>query len=153
MPAKPLSALAGMPQMHAAFAGWTIPITLTKIEQQVSSGFALNIKTDVAVMGTWQPLSPEQIALKPDGQRSWEWIDLHIEGKNVLFQTNDRIIKDDLTYKVMALRDYTLNNFCEYHLIRDYEGDVGPNPPSPAYVTYLGEVVTYNGEPVTYTAP
>jgi len=152
MPAKTLNvALSGMPQMTVAFGGWEIPITLLRISQVISDGWVVNLETPVSFKGTWQPLSPEEINLKPDGQRSWEWIDLHVVGKSVLFKTNDRIIKDGLQYKVMALKDYTLNNFSEYHLIRDYEPVVSDIVNPDDLVTYNGEIVTYLGENVTYT--
>jgi hypothetical protein len=121
MPAKPLNvALSGMPQMSAAFAGWKVPLTLLKISQSVVDGLTVNTATTLKLVGTWQPLAPEEIKLKPDDQRSWEWIDLHIEGTTVYFVTNDRIVRNGLRYKVMGSKDYSLNNYTEYHLIRDY---------------------------------
>lgn len=136
--------------MSAAFSGWKILVGLKKIRQEISAGFLIDFEETVNVNGTWQPLDPEQIKLKPEGQRSWEWIDLHIEGSTMLFATNDRVVKNGLRYKVMALRDYTLNNFSEYHLIRDYDDGLEPSPFPANVVTYLGEMVTYLGQPVTY---
>lgn len=153
MAAKPLNvALSGMPQMSAAFAGWTIPISLLLIRQEISAGFLVNYEETVTVRGTWQPLDPEEIELKPEGQRSWEWVDLHVEGSTVLFKTNDRVLKDGVRYKVMSSKDYTLNNFSEYHLVRDFDDGVQPSPVPDGVITYLGEVVTYQGQPVTYMA-
>lgn len=119
--ATPLNQLSGMPQMSAAFSGWTISISLKKITQTVVNGFVQNAETDLTIKGIWQPLSPDEIALKPDGQRSWEWIWLHVEGKTLLFKTNDRIIRNGIKYKIMAVKDYTLNNYSEYHLVLDYQ--------------------------------
>ncbi len=107
--------------MSAAFSGWTQKLTLNKITQTIADGLVQDIKSTLTVSGTWQPLSPEEIALKPDGQRSWEWFDLHIEGASILFATNDRVIYAGKTYKIMAVKDYTLNNYSEYHLILDYQ--------------------------------
>lgn len=112
--------LSGMPQMSAAFGGWKIKISLLKITQTVTSGLVTETSAKVDVQGTWQPLSPQAIQLKPDDQRSWEWIDLHVEGNAMVFKTNDRITRDGVRYKVMASLDYTLNNFSEYHLVRDF---------------------------------
>lgn len=151
MPAKPLNqAFSGMPQMSAAFSGWKILVDLLVIRQEISAGFLINYEETINVRGTWQPFTDEQIELKPEGQRSWEWIDLHIEGATMIFATNDRVLKNGLRYKVMARKDYTLNNFSEYHLIRDYDDGLAPSPVPDAVVTYLGNVVTYLGEPVTY---
>jgi len=121
MPPKPLNQISGMPQMSAAFAGWTTRLVLKTVTQTVVDGFVQDATTDLNVLGTWQPLSPDEIALKPDGQRSWAWYDLHIEGSVLLFATNDRVIYNDLKYKIMAVKDYTLNNYAEYHLVLDYQ--------------------------------
>jgi len=111
--------------MSAAFSGWGIPITFSIITQTIVNGFVQDTATPKTVLGTWQPLDPEQIKLKPEGQRSWEWMDFHVEGTTILFQTNDRLLKDGIKYKVMAVKDYRLNNYVEYHLIRDYQDGSG----------------------------
>jgi hypothetical protein len=65
----------------------------------------------------------EQIALKPEGQRSWSWFMLHIEGINRVFQTNDRVVFRGDLYKAMAIKDYTLNNYTQVDLILDYQDE------------------------------
>lgn len=120
--AKPLNQLSGMPQMEVAFSGWTSTFTLQIVSQTVVDGFVTDTSVAVTYNGTIQPLSPEQTALKPDGERSWEWLQIHvIAGQNNL-ETNDRVVYSGNTFKVMSVKDYTLNNYVEYHLVRDYEG-------------------------------
>lgn len=119
----PLNQQSGMPQMAAAFRNWMITLYLIRIEQRVTEGFVEQVETPIRVQGTWQPLSPDEIKLKPDGQRSWEWIDLHIVGKTMVFATNDRVSRDGIRYKVMAVKDWTLNNYSEYHLVLDYQDE------------------------------
>lgn len=121
MPPKKINELSDMPQMSAAFDGWKIKLSLEKITQSIVDGFVQEAKQTLNVYGTWQPLSPEEIALKPDGQRSWDWYMLHIEGGAVLFKTNDRVKYNGKTYKIMAVKDYTLNNYSEQHVIADYQ--------------------------------
>jgi hypothetical protein len=142
---KPLNQQSGMPQMTAAFMGWTIALDLLRITQSVVEGFVQEVESLTRIMGIWQPLSPEEIELKPEGQRAWEWIDLHVQGKTFNFKVNDRIKRDDIPYKVMAVKDYRLNNYVEYHLIRDYDYIQPPEPlPVPNYV-YDGEDAVYDG--------
>jgi len=117
----PLNMQSGMPQMNAAFNGWTMPITLKVVTQNIVDGFVEDLVVNRTVQAIWQPLSAEEIALKPDGQRSWEWIDLHVRGNQFAFATNDRIERDGIRYKVMAVKDYRLNNYTEYHLCLDYQ--------------------------------
>lgn len=111
-----------MPQMRAAFAGWMKRITLTRRVQTVEDD-GLVVENDVpfTFRGTIQPLSPKQIALKPEGQRAWQWLQIHCMGSNAL-EPNDRIIYQGKLYKVMGQNDYSLNGFVEYHVVQDYQG-------------------------------
>lgn len=118
----PLNQISGMPQMSAAFAGWKSRLTFEKITQVVENGWVSEIRTPVTVMGVWQPQSPEDIKLKPEGQWSWSWFQLHIEGIDNSFQTNDRLLFRGVQYKVMEKRDYTLNNYIQLGLIEDFQG-------------------------------
>lgn len=121
MPPLPLNRQSGMPQMNVAFAGWTQRLTLYRVTQTTVDGFVTDVSTAYTVQAVWQPLDPEEIKLKDEGQRSWEWIDLHIRGNKLLFATNDRLVYDGVKFKVMAVKDYRLNNYVEYHLVKDYQ--------------------------------
>lgn len=119
--AKKLNQLSGMPQMHAAFAGWFMPISLKVITQTIVDGFNVDSEKTITFKGTIQPLSPKQIALKPEGQRAWKWLQIHCEGSQPILTTNDRIVYNGEKFKVMGDLDYRLNNFSEYHCVKDYE--------------------------------
>lgn len=113
--------LSGMPQMGAAFAGWTKKITLLRVAQTVVAGLVEQSTLPFTFEGTVQPLHPKEIELKPEGQRAWEWLQVHcLTGAGDL-TTNDQVIYNGKTYKVMAVRDYSLNNYVEYHLAFDYQ--------------------------------
>lgn len=118
----PLNRLSGMPQMSAAFSGWKSRLTFEKITQTVVDGWVTETKTPVTIMGTWQPMSAEDIKLKPEGQWSWSWFMIHVEGTAKPFATNDRLIFNGTQYKIMALKDYTLNNYVQYDAILDFQG-------------------------------
>ncbi|TDE17712.1 hypothetical protein [Dyadobacter psychrotolerans] len=118
---KKLSQLSGMPQMKAAFTGWTQKITFKLITQTVVDGFVVDSEKTVVFNGTIQPLSAEEVILKPEGQRFWEWLDVHVMGTTVPLRNNDRVSYNGTLYKVMASKDYSLNNYMEFHIVRDYE--------------------------------
>jgi hypothetical protein len=107
--------------MSAAFAGWFSPITLTVITQTINAGLVTDTESTVTFQGVIQPLSPEQIQLKPEAQRSFQWLQIHCKTGGGTLNTNDRIIYGAKTFKVMAPLDYSLNGFLEYHAIEDYE--------------------------------
>lgn len=108
--------------MEAAFSGWMQNMTFEVITQVVGDdGFVTDQTTVYSFKGTFQPLSAEEIQLKPDGQRSWEWAQIHVKSGSVVLSTNDRFIYNGKTFKVMGVKDYSLNNYVEYHVIADYE--------------------------------
>ena len=121
MTAKPLNQLSGMPQMGAAFAGWQKQITLTKRSQTITNGLVSYVDSTFNFMGTIQPLSPKQIELKPEGQRAWEWLQIHVQNSTQNLTTDDQIFYNGKYYKIMANNDYSQSGFWEYHAVGDYQ--------------------------------
>lgn len=119
--AKKINQITSMPQMGAAFAGWQSSIDLVIITQNIVDGFNTETTSLVTFNGTIQPLQPEKIALKPEDQRSFTWLQIHAFAGLDNLVTNDRIIFAEKRYKIMATLDYSLNNFIEYHAIQDFE--------------------------------
>lgn len=117
---KKLNQQSGMPQMNATFAGWMNKVTLTVITQTIVAGFVTEAKKQVTFQGVIQPLSPKQIALKPEGQRAWKWLQIHCKIGSLVLDTGDKIVFNGKKYKIMGYLDYSLNNFYEYHAIEDY---------------------------------
>lgn len=112
---------SGMPQMNTTLTGWEVPLTLVKIVQSVVEGDLQTTETQITFKGVWQPLKDEALELKPDGQRSWEWIWIHAQSSQLNLETADKVIFNNKRYKVMEKKDYGLNSFVEYQLCRDYE--------------------------------
>lgn len=110
-----------MPQMTAAFSGWTKQINLIKILDVVVNGFTQERQqTNISFQGIIQPLSPRLIKQYPEGQWSFTWLQIHCMGQNPPLTTNDRIIYNGKKYKVMGQLDYSLNNFTEFHAVTDF---------------------------------
>ena len=83
------------------------------------NGFNTPVESSFTFQGTVQPLSAEQLELKPEAQRSFEWLQIHVEFstkpdyKNL--KVGDKIIYNDTPYRINGKKDYTLNNYVEYH--------------------------------------
>jgi hypothetical protein len=118
---KTLTGLSGMPQMNTTLFGWEVPLTLVKVIQGVNEGELTTTQQVINFKGVWQPLKDEALELKPEGQRSWEWIWIHAVASTLNLETADKVIFNNKRYKVMQKKDYTLNGFVEYQLCRDYE--------------------------------
>lgn len=120
MPPKKINQISGMPQISAAFAGWLTSITLVIITQTIVEGFVEDSESEITFKGVIQPLMPKAIALKPEGQRDWGWLMIHCFSGSLNLSPNDRIIYNSQKYKIMATKDYSLDNYIEYHLVEDF---------------------------------
>lgn len=112
---------SGQPNMSQTLNGWEVPLTLIKITQNVVEGDLVTTETTINFKGVWQPLKDEALELKPEGQRSWEWIWIHAKSSSLNLETADKVKFNNKRYKVMEKKDYGLNGFVEYQLCRDYE--------------------------------
>ncbi len=119
---RSLDKLSGKPQISAAFSGWGSAILLVKISQQIIDGLVQEIAHQIPFHGIVQPLSAKQIALKPEGERAWAWLQIHIQASSpVKLDVNDRIMVDCRKYKVMGRLDYSANNYIELHCVEDFQ--------------------------------
>ena len=118
---NPLATLTNMPNMANTLNGWEAPLELIREIQAVSDGDVSTTEEVISFQGVWQPLRDEQLQLKPEGQRSWEWYWIHAKAGMLNLNTADKIIFNGDRYKVMNKKDYSLNGFVEYQVIRDYE--------------------------------
>ena len=69
---------SGLPDVSDVLNGWEIPITANYVTQQVVDGIVTDVAMKKFIKGLKQPLKPEDVALKDEGQRSWSWNQIHI---------------------------------------------------------------------------
>ena len=110
-----------MPNMSTTLFGWQVPLELVRITQSVTDGDVQYSEDHISFQGVWQPLKDEQLQFKPEGQRSWEWIWIHAVAGTLNLDTADKVLFNNKRFKVMSVKDYSLNGFIEYQLVRDYE--------------------------------
>lgn len=115
--------VSGMPNMANTLNGWETTITLVKITQNIVEGDLVPTETNITFQGVIQPLRTEQLMSKPEGQRSWEWLWIHAKSGSLNLHTADKIRWNNKQYKVMGVKDYLLNGFVEYEIVRDYENE------------------------------
>ena len=111
---------SSMPQMNDIIEGWTCEIMTNQRRQMLQDGIITNVDTFVKMRGVIQPLKAEDIALKPEEQRSWAWYQIHVTNEFERLKNNQVIYVDKRPYKVMARKDYTRNGYNEYHIIEDF---------------------------------
>lgn len=120
---KPLKHRLPRPQM--GITAWKQAVVLQKKTQTVNDyGDVEDTLTTENFKGVVQPLSPEEIKLKPEGQWSWSWYAIHTP-VGISLETNDILVYNDHEFKVMAVKDYSDYGYLEYHCVRDWAENGG----------------------------
>lgn len=121
----PLNLSTGtLPQVGAALLDWFQNMVFVIVTTEVIDFVAQQVGTPINFRGVWQPLSPQKLMVKPEGQRNWKWFMLHSD--TTLDLENDDVVQYlGVQYRVMAKNDYGKYGYFEYHLVNDYSGS-GP---------------------------
>lgn len=126
----PLNANAGnMPNVSSAIAGWFQPMTFGVVTKTPTAFQAVETVVQVSFQGVWQPLAGRDLALKPEGERKWNWFWLHAD-PSLTLNIDDIVTYLGVQYRVMKQKDWRLDSYVEYHLVEDFTGS-GPTETTP----------------------
>lgn len=103
------------PDMSEVLDDFSEPIHFAKICKTVEDYEAVDtVKEVVGFDGVLQPIPPQKLKVKPEGQRSWKWYTLWTE--NIL--KLDDVVQDDdgLQYRVMSVSDWSKGGYTQYEL-------------------------------------
>ena len=117
---KPLT-YTGLPQMGEVLPSWFQPMTFTLVTKSLVDYEVQEVLVTVTTQGVRQPMSAQELAIKPDGQRGWKWETIHCL-PNVKLKLDDIIIFDTVKYRVMQKWDWSEYGYLEYHICQAYEG-------------------------------
>jgi len=124
----PLNTNTGtLPDMADTLMDWFQPLVFGLITKTVSAFQLIETVTDINFHGIIQPLSGKQIAMKPEGQRQWNWIMVHSDLRLSL-QIDDVVIFLGEQYRVQNKKNYSLYKYQYYELVQDY---LNAGPPTP----------------------
>ena len=117
---KPLT-YSGLPQVGDVLPSWFQTLTFDLITKTVSNYEVVETTTTITTQGVRQPMSPQQISIKPEGQRAWRWETLHCL-PDVKLKIDDIVIFDGIKYRVMQRWNWSEYGYLEYHICQAYEG-------------------------------
>jgi hypothetical protein len=117
---KPLT-YTGLPQMGEVLPSWFQPMTFTLVTKSLVDYEVQEVLVTVTTQGVRQPMSAQELAIKPEGQRGWKWETIHCL-PNVKLKLDDIIIFDTVKYRVMQKWDWSEYGYLEYHICQAYEG-------------------------------
>jgi len=119
-----LNQVSQMPNMANTLSGWLTKLTFGIVTKEQVGFYTKETVNNISFLGVWQPLSMERLRIKAEGERSWKWYWVHSQ-IDLGLKNDDTIIFNDKQYRVMGVKDYSLNGFYEYELVEDYIG-AGP---------------------------
>lgn len=109
-----------LPRPQLGINMWSQGATAKAITQSVDEmGDVHNNSFTFQFDGVIQPLGLEETKIKPEGQRSFPWFWFHTK-ENVVLETNDKVVYNGITYKIMDKKDYSAYGHIEYHCIKDH---------------------------------
>ena len=113
------SQVSGQPDLSWAVDGWFEFIFFVHVQTQLIDGFSQDILVPIKTKGQIVPMSQEQVNMKPEGARAWRWLTIHTS-PDVILNPNDRIMVDDVNYRVKGIWDYRRNGFFIYECGEDF---------------------------------
>lgn len=122
----PLNQKTGtLPDVSGALMDWFQPMVFARVVKE--AGFEV-VETMVPVhfRGVIQPLSGRSLLMKPEGQRKWNWLQVHAE-PSLTLTIDEIILYNEVQYRVMKQKDFTLYGYVYYELCEDFTG-AGPTP-------------------------
>ena len=111
-----------LPNVGDALTGWEVSVIANYIHQVSFKGDIIDIPHKKRIAGVLQPLRPEDVELKPEGQRSWSWFMLHVKSSYDRLRVEQQLEIGGQPYKVMSVKNYENYGYIEYHVIRSYCG-------------------------------
>lgn len=122
----PLNVQTGtIPNLGGALLDWFQYLTFTPVVKTVVAFQALETGTPVSFWGIVMPMTGRQLAMKPEGERSWNWITIYAQSVLPL-KPDDVIIFLNIQYRVMGSKSFQLYSYVTYDLVEDYTGS-GPS--------------------------
>ena len=82
-----INAKGCLPFVGSALIDWFQAVTFTLVAKAVVNFEVVETLTTSSFYGVRQPMGPQELKIKPEGQRSWEWEQIHA--------TPDLILKTD----------------------------------------------------------
>lgn len=90
-----------------------------KMNDSLVNGVVQENPETFCTQGCVQPM-PQNLVVKMEGERHWKWwiIDCY---PNLWLEVNDRVIINNIPYRIMRRNDCTNYGYLEYHAIEDYQ--------------------------------
>ena len=114
---------SGLPQVGEVLPGWFQPLTFDIITKSLVNYELEEVIIPVKTQGVRQPMSAQQLAIKPEGQRAWKWETIHCL-PDVPLKIDDIVVFGNKRYRVVEKWDWSEYGYCQYEICQGYDGDI-----------------------------
>lgn len=111
---------SGLPQMGDVLPSWFQTLTFTLVTKSLVDYEVQEVLATITTQGVRQPMTAQDLQIKPEGQRAWKWETLHCL-PNVKLKIDDIVIFDNVKYRVKERWDWSEYGYLEYHICQAYE--------------------------------
>lgn len=111
---------SALPNMASAVSAWMQSLSFSLVTKTIVDFVETETLITVLTKGVRVPLKPQELLIKPEGQRSWRWE--HIFALTTLeLNIDDIIIFDSRKYRVMSKSDYSEYGYIDYQICESFD--------------------------------
>ena len=109
-----------LPNLESALGAWAQPLTFVEVVKELRDFKEVETYQARKTRGVRSPLRPQELALKPEGQRAWKWEKIHAS-PTLQLKIDAIIVFNDRRYRVMSKNDYAEYGYVEYDIVEDFQ--------------------------------
>lgn len=110
----------GLPNLSTAVGAWSSKISFAVVGKRQQDFETVETLIPKTAYGMFQPMRPQLLNIKPEGERSWRWQELYVSPSCEL-SVDDIVVFDRVRYRVMSKQDFSYYGFVRYELLQDYQ--------------------------------
>lgn len=110
---------ATVPNMSETVSEWFQNVIFDLIKKITVNFEVQELHTQIIFQGIVENISPQQLEMKPEGQRKWQWISVWATPELIL-QPDDIFRYRDKNYRVMSKNDWSAYGYVQYEAMEDY---------------------------------
>jgi len=109
---------SGLPDVSAAVQYFLQPMIFFQVTKQNVDGFVQEVENKICAQAVRTPMKAQEVALKPEGQRTWKWENL-ITTSDIILYPDDIVKFDSDVFRVMGKNDWKEYGYIQYSLGQD----------------------------------
>jgi hypothetical protein len=116
--------IGGLPNVSGALGAWSQQIIFLVVEKTLVNGLIQETYTSANTLGVVMPLKPQQLSMKPEGERAWKWRKMFCLPTPSLVPSDEIIFGTDENgerFRVMAKADFSEYGYNEYEICQGYQ--------------------------------